>query len=91
MGVKKSTPTTVCSRPEHDIALRESVRRLSENADEPEIVAAALCAIRKFLRTSPEGPAWVVQVRFTLLFALLVTVCSFSTFLPSAPGDQALS
>ena len=89
--MKKSPPTIVCSRLEHDIALRESVRRLSENADESEIVAAALCTIRKFLRTSPEGPAWVVQVRFTLLFALLVTVCSFSTFLPSAPGDQALS
>lgn len=51
------------TREEREAALRETIARLSDDADEPQTVAAALVAIRKDLRGSPDGPAAVVKVR----------------------------
>jgi len=51
------------TREEREAALRETIARLSDDADEPQTVASALVAIRKDLRGSPDGPAAVVKVR----------------------------
>ena len=56
---KKKDPGSLKER---ETKLRNNVTRLSEDADEPTEVAAALTAIRRELRTSPEGPSWVVKV-----------------------------
>ena len=55
------------SRADREGALRANVSRLSDDADDPQVVASALSAIRKELRGSPEGPEWVVKVRDTAL------------------------
>ena len=51
------------TREEREAALRETIARLSDDADEPQTVAAALVEIRKDLRGYPDGPAAVVKVR----------------------------
>ena len=58
---------TPASRADREGALRANVSRLSDDADDPQVVASALSAIRKELRGSPEGPEWVVKVRDTAL------------------------
>ena len=56
--------TTVAApdREAREAALRDNVRRLTDNDDEPPALAAALSAIRRELRGAPEGRAWVVKV-----------------------------
>ena len=51
------------TREAREAALRETIARLSDDANEPQTVASALVAIRKDLRGSPDGPAAVVKVR----------------------------
>lgn len=52
---------------ERETNLRRCISILSDAPDEPAEVAAALTAIRRELRASPEGPGWVVQVSSHLL------------------------
>ena len=49
--------------PTREASLRALISRLSEDADEPQIVAVALVGIRKELRNGLDGPADVVKVR----------------------------
>lgn len=77
------------TREEREAALRETIARLSEDADEPRMVAAALVAIRKHLRGSPDGPTAVVRVRRNADFLLRRTAATAETMAPSLgrPGS----
>ena len=68
MGVptKKELKSTLISVGTAEHTLRENVSRLSEDSLDPHLIAAALTAIRRELRTSPVGPGWIVKVRFNL-------------------------
>jgi hypothetical protein len=57
MGVDPATRET------REASLRDLISQLRDDADDPQLVAAALVGIRKELRGSSEGPADVVKVR----------------------------